>query len=66
MLSHIQEPLLRINQVAELVGVTPKTLLNWRTQGRGPSSYKLGVSGVVRYRREDVADWLEANREVGS
>ncbi len=66
MLFNVKEPLLRIDQVAELIGVTPGTLLNWRSQGRGPTGYKLGVNGAVRYRREDVDNWLNECREVGA
>ncbi len=34
--------------VAALLGVTPRTLYNWRREGRGPAA--IAVEGVVRYR----------------
>ena len=60
----VGEPLLRIDQVAALIGIAEKTLFNWRADGRGPIGYKLGPNGPVRYRRADIDEWLEQNREV--
>jgi len=53
--------LLTTRQVADLLGLAPKTLRNWRTQGLGPVAHKLG--NRVRYRAEDVVDWLGDCRE---
>lgn len=38
------------------LGVSPKTLVDWRCRGRGPRYVKLGSS--VRYRRQDLDDFV--------
>lgn len=43
--------------VAEITGVSIKTLNTWRCRGGGPRFLKLGRS--VRYRRRAVLQWLE-------
>lgn len=49
--------LLTLREVAGLLGVQEATLRQWRARGRGPASFKIGVSVV--YRRSDVDAWLE-------
>ena len=56
------DPLLEPGQVAHLLGVTQKTLQDWRTKGRGPAYVKLGTRGVVRYHIADVSEWLATHR----
>lgn len=46
--------------VAALLGVSPKTLANWRTAGVGPSFFEVG--GRVRYDRALILTWLDAAR----
>ncbi|MBA8988889.1 MULTISPECIES: helix-turn-helix transcriptional regulator [Curtobacterium] len=46
--------------VAALLGVSPKTLANWRSAGVGPSYFKIG--GRVRYDRAVILTWLDAAR----
>jgi excisionase family DNA binding protein len=53
----IEDRLLWPEQVAEMLGLPTGTLANWRYQGRGPAFVKIGRH--VRYRRSDVADWIE-------
>lgn len=53
------EHLLSIVQVAEALAVPEATLRYWRHAGTGPATIKVGRH--VRYRREDVEAWLEAN-----
>ncbi|MFA3877591.1 helix-turn-helix transcriptional regulator [Streptomyces sp. MMCC 100] len=47
-------------ELAAELGVSTKTLMNWRWQGTGPRYVKLtpGRSGRIRYRRRDVNAWL--------
>jgi predicted DNA-binding transcriptional regulator AlpA len=52
--------LLTPEQVAEMLQVHPGTLENWRVRGEGPPFVKLGNKrrSPVRYRRQDVEDWI--------
>ena len=43
-------------EVSEYLGVPIGTLANWRYQGRGPAFVRVGRH--VRYRAEDVGEWL--------
>lgn len=49
-------------QAADHVNLEPKTLENWRCQGRGPAYVKLGSR--VFYRTEDLDAYVEQNRRV--
>lgn len=49
---------LSIVEVAEHLGVSRRTIYNWRHQGYGPPSFKAGA--LVRYRLKDVLAWEEA------
>lgn len=44
--------------LAEEIAIPIRTLYQWRYQGKGPRSMKLGRH--VRYRRSDIKAWLEA------
>lgn len=48
--------LLTSREVSEALKVTEATLADWRYRGRGPRFVKLGR--LVRYRTEDVHQWL--------
>lgn len=52
------DALLTPPDVARYLGVPIGTLANWRYQGRGPASLRVGRH--VRYRIEDLATWVEA------
>lgn len=43
--------------VARELRYSPKTVENWRFEGRGPKFIKL-PTGTVRYRRSDVDAWI--------
>lgn len=45
---------------AKLLGVSAKTLANWRCLGKGPAYIRLGNSprAQVLYRYEDLDAWL--------
>lgn len=49
--------LMRLRELAEYLDVSESTVHNWRYRGEGPPGFKVG--GQVRYRREDVEEWLE-------
>ncbi len=49
--------LLGIPDLAAYLGIPVATLYVWRSNGLGPPGIKVGRH--VRYRREDVEEWLE-------
>ncbi|WP_042059771.1 helix-turn-helix transcriptional regulator, partial [Acidomonas methanolica] len=49
---------LRTTEVAELLGLSPRTLEKYRCIGEGPAFLKLGQR--VLYARSDVEAWLQA------
>ncbi|HLK76948.1 MAG TPA: helix-turn-helix domain-containing protein [Streptosporangiaceae bacterium] len=64
--AEIGEPLMTPEQLAGYLGgdITPGTLAHWRHRGGGPPYLKTGHR--VRYRPEDVREWLAAGgRESG-
>jgi excisionase family DNA binding protein len=59
-------PLLNVRQVADQLGVSRATVLRWTARGDLPG-FRL-PSGALRYRAEDLEDWLgrRSTQEVGS
>lgn len=57
-----RDRLLRLNAVAELIGVAPATLYSWRHRGEGPPSFKLGENVV--YRESELDKWIAAQEEA--
>ncbi|MDD9376537.1 helix-turn-helix domain-containing protein [Streptomyces sp. ZAF1911] len=54
------DALLTSAEVADRLGVSEKTLGNWRTRRYGPPFIRLsGAFGPVRYRPADVDAWEE-------
>lgn len=47
-------------RAAEILGVNPHTLENWRWRGIGPRWRRVGVR-LVRYHRADLAAFIEAD-----
>jgi excisionase family DNA binding protein len=65
----VQPEWLAPKQAAVYIGVSPKTLENWRSHKRrvtdGPPFSR--VSGrLVRYRRSDLDAWMERNKVEGA
>lgn len=52
--------LLTESEVADFIGKSVQSLRLWRRQGHGPVFYKIGRT--PKYRREDLAAWMAANR----
>lgn len=50
------------NELASRWGMSPRTLENWRSTGKGPKYVKLG--GQVRYKIAEIVK-LEENSQVG-
>ena len=53
-------PLLTPDQVADMLGITTKTLQKWRLDGGGPPAVFL-TARTVRYRQADVDSWIESH-----
>jgi hypothetical protein len=47
-------------EAAQLLGISPRTLRNWRRSNRGPVHVRLG--GLVRYTPADVESFIAASR----
>ncbi len=56
--------LLTQRQLAEMLGVTPRSLERWRETGDGPPFLRVG--GLVRYTPADVSGWLETRRRTST
>ena len=54
--------LLSEGETAELFGLAPVTLRNWRSLRQGPAFVKIGRKAF--YRRETITKWI-ASRERG-
>lgn len=54
-------------EAARALGVSPKTLANWRCAGRGPAYVHIGDSphSPVLYLIEDLRSWLRSRRRCG-
>ena len=48
-------------EAAFVLGISSRTLANWRCKGRGPAYIRLGKKrSPVMYRVSDVQDWIVA------
>ena len=52
------EPLLTERQLAEQLQLSQSTLRWWRSEKRGPPWIVLNGGRSIRYRPEDVREWL--------
>ena len=50
-------------QLSSRIGISVQTLARWRSEGQGPSYYKIGGKRIA-YRISTVEAWLEANRHA--
>lgn len=59
----MSERLLRATDVAQLLAVSPSTILDWFEAGKLPG-YRLGgrVGSPVRFRESEVLAWVEQGR----
>ena len=62
--SYSPDALLNSQQAAELMGISEKTLANWRVSGAGPRFVKVG--GRVAYRNFDLESFVSANLKVST
>jgi predicted DNA-binding transcriptional regulator AlpA len=54
--------LLEPPEAASILGVRTRTLSAWRCQGIGPRYLRIHRR-LVRYKREDLENWVEANMQ---
>jgi excisionase family DNA binding protein len=54
------QPLLAVKDVAHLLGVSEKTVREWKAKGDMPVPFELG--GVIRWERAEILDWLASRR----
>lgn len=51
-------------QVADFLQISVGALARWAMEGKGPRFVRFGGSGAtLRYRREDVLQWIESYGE---
>lgn len=62
MVTELQETLTP-KQAAKYVGISEAALRLWRSENKGPRFFKAGEK-LVRYRRVDVDQWIEARLSV--
>ena len=55
------EPLMTTEEAAALLKLSPKTLQQWRSDGKGPAFVKL-EGDAVRYTEADLMAWLARQR----
>ncbi len=58
----LYDPLLTVDQVAAWLQKPKRTLYNWRSLGEGPQGIRIGSS--LRYRRSDVATWIDEQATI--
>lgn len=52
------------NQAADYLKLSPKTLVNWRGEGKGPRFVRLGRA--VRYRKSDLDAYVAGLKAYSS
>jgi excisionase family DNA binding protein len=57
--------LLTPEQAALVLGLSVKTLATWRSSGRWSLPY-LRCGARIRYRRDDLANWLQGRRSTST
>jgi len=58
--------LLDEHEAAAILNVSLTTVRRWRREGRGPVYRKLGGGRVVRYRPEDLNDFIAGSRRIST
>ena len=53
------EPLSTASAIANMLGFSPATIVDWAEAGKIPT-FKIG--GRLRFRESEVLEWLEKNR----
>jgi predicted site-specific integrase-resolvase len=61
---NLPEPLITEGEAANILRISLTSLRRWRREGRGPVFRKLGRA--VRYRPNDVSDFVAASRRTST
>lgn len=61
---YTQDEMLKPNEVAKLIGITPKALARRRQRGLGPPWIRPPGMTRILYHRGDVVGWLNAGRRA--
>jgi excisionase family DNA binding protein len=56
--------LLSVQELADFLQITVKTIYEWHHRGIGPTPFRVG--GRLRFDPADVARWLESLRSTSS
>src|ERR1017187_612555 len=56
------ERLLKPDEVGAIIGVSPKTLANWRSSNWGPPWARIGG---IRYNLRKLSEWAESQEQAG-
>jgi predicted DNA-binding transcriptional regulator AlpA len=54
----LTQSLVNENVAAKYLGLSPRTLQNWRVRGGGPLFVRIS-NRSIRYRPSDIQDWIE-------
>lgn len=57
------DPILRHDDVLELVGISRETLWRWRREGLFPLGFKVNRRGDLGWRTSEVMAWLDKRDE---
>jgi DNA-binding transcriptional MerR regulator len=52
----LNDPLIKIEDAAEMLSISPNTLRHWRWEGTGPKVSKVGR--LIRYRLSDLENFV--------
>ncbi len=50
--------IVRVKEVAEMIGVSKVTILRWMRQGHGPAYLATPSRKLFLFKREDVLQWI--------
>ena len=63
--SNLDEPLMRQEDAARMLGLTPRALEAWRHKGDGPKFIRISHR-CVRYRRSDLLKWIAERERIST
>lgn len=58
----MNDRVIRVNEVAGILGIAKSTVWLWNTQGKLPKSFKLTEATTV-WRYSEIMDWLDEKQK---